>query len=158
MDRAPRLKLLLVGDGATFDVIKSFVDRRKLGDRIVLTGRVKHGEVPGLLAAMDFAILPSAGDYTSPVKLFEFMACAVPPIAPDLGPICEVVEDGKTGWLFKAGDFDQAVEKVLSLCRDEAELRRVGEAARDYIRKERQWSNNAAQLIEFHLKLVANAP
>ena len=44
-----------------------------------LTSLLSAGDtVPGLLAAMDMAILPSAGDYTSPVKLFEFMACAVP--------------------------------------------------------------------------------
>ena len=72
---------------------------------MLLTGRVAHDEVPGLLAAMDMAILPSAGDYTSPVKLFEFMACAVPPIAPDFEPIQEVVVEGETGWMFKAGDL-----------------------------------------------------
>lgn len=155
-DRAPHLKLLLVGDGATFDAVASFVKARGLEDRIVLTGRVKHAEVPGLLAAMDLAVLPSAGDYTSPVKLFEFMACGVPPVAPDFGPIREVVADGETGWLFSAEDLEKAVDTIIARSQDEAALTRVGRAAREYIRRERQWSNNAAQLIEFHQRL-ANA-
>jgi glycosyltransferase involved in cell wall biosynthesis len=155
LDRAPHLKLLLVGDGATFDAVASFVKAQGLEDRIVLTGRVKHAEVPGLLAAMDLAVLPSAGDYTSPVKLFEFMACGVPPVAPDFGPIQEVLADGETGWLFSAENLEKAVETVLARSRDEAALARVGRAAREYIRRERQWSNNAAQLIEFHQQLAS---
>jgi glycosyltransferase involved in cell wall biosynthesis len=150
---APQLKLLLVGDGATFSAVQAFVAERGLDRQIVLTGRVPHDAVPDLLAAMDMAILPSAGDYTSPVKLFEFMACAVPPIAPDFEPIKEVLIDGRTGWMFKAGDLDAAVQAVLEHSRDSANLRRVGSAARAYIAAERQWRNNVMQLIEFHRAL-----
>ena len=147
---APHLKLLLVGDGATFPALQAFVQERGLADQVVLTGRVPHDAVPGLLAAMDMAILPSAGDYTSPVKLFEFMACAVPPIAPDFEPIKEVLVEGSTGWMFKAGDLDAAVDAVLEHSRDADTLKRVGAAARAYIAAERQWRNNILQLIDFH--------
>lgn len=150
---APHLKLLLVGDGATFPALKAFVEARGLQSQVVLTGRVAHDEVPGLLAAMDMAILPSAGDYTSPVKLFEFMACAVPPVAPDFEPIREVLREGETGWMFKAGDLDAAVDAVLCRSRDVEELARVGSAARAYVAAERQWRNNIVQLAEFHHQL-----
>jgi glycosyltransferase involved in cell wall biosynthesis len=149
-----RLKLLLVGDGATFDAVREFVARRGLADRVILTGRVAHDDVPGLLAAMDMAVLPSAGDYTSPVKLFEFMACAVPPVAPDFEPVREVLRDGHTGWLFKAGDLDAAVGVVLERSRDMQVLQRVGRSARAYIAAERQWRHNVAQLVGFHLELA----
>lgn len=147
---APHLKLLLVGDGATFPALQAFVHEHGLDDQVVLTGRVPHDAVPGLLAAMDMAILPSAGDYTSPVKLFEFMACAVPPIAPDFEPIKEVLVEGSTGWMFKAGDLDAAVGAVLERSRDADTLKRVGAAARAYIAAERQWRNNILQLIDFY--------
>jgi glycosyltransferase involved in cell wall biosynthesis len=150
---APHLKLLLVGDGATFDQVQSFVRDRGLGAQVILTGRVAHDDVPGLLAAMDMAILPSAGDYTSPVKLFEFMACGVAPVAPDFAPIREILVVGKTGWMFKAGNLDEATAAVLSKSLDEPALRRVGAAARAYVAAERQWRNNIVQLLEFHDKL-----
>jgi glycosyltransferase involved in cell wall biosynthesis len=146
---APHLKLLLVGDGAKFDEVSQFIESRGLGKQIILTGRVPHDQVPGLLAAMDMAVLPSAGDYTSPVKLFEFMACAVPPVAPDFEPIREVLKEGDTGWLFPAGDISAAVEQVLLRSQDAASLRRVGTAARAYIQAERQWHHNVVQLVEF---------
>jgi len=149
----PDLKLLLVGDGATFDEVKRFVDGKGLSSQVIMTGRVSHDQVPGLLAAMDMAVLPSAGDYTSPVKLFEFMACGIAPIAPDFLPIQEVVREGQTGWMFKAGDLEQAVRMVLEHSRDVEALKRVGVAARAYIKAERQWRNNILQLLAFHRQL-----
>lgn len=146
---APHLKLLLVGDGAKFDEVRQFIDARGLQSQVILTGRVPHEQVPGLLAAMDMAVLPSAGDYTSPVKLFEFMACAVPPVAPDFEPIREVLVDGKTGWFFRAGDIQSAVDQVLLRSRDLETLQRVGGSAREYIRAERQWHHNVVQLVDF---------
>ncbi len=151
---APHLKLLLVGDGATFPTVEAFVKEHHLERQVILTGRVAHDDVPGLLAAMDMAVLPSAGDYTSPVKLFEFMACSVPPVAPDFEPIREVLAEGETGWMFKANDLDAAVATVLERSRDPKELARVGAAARAYIAAERQWRNNILQLLQFHGQLV----
>lgn len=145
----PDLAFVLIGDGATFPEVQRFVKERKLEKQIHLTGRVAHDEVPGLLSAMDLAILPSAGDYTSPVKLFEFMACGIAPIAPDFAPIREVVREGETAWTFCAGDMRQAVEMVLAKSQDPAELGRVGRAARAYISAERQWRNNVVQLVDF---------
>ncbi|MFA7322359.1 MAG: glycosyltransferase, partial [Dokdonella sp.] len=146
---APHLKLLLVGDSATYPALKEFVAEHGIGDQVVLSGRVSHDEVPGLLAAMDMAILPNAGDYTSPVKLFEFMACSIAPIAPDFDPIQEVLVEGETGWMFKAGDLEAAVEKVLAHSSKPEELARVGRAARTYVTNERQWKHNIRQLIDF---------
>jgi glycosyltransferase involved in cell wall biosynthesis len=153
--QAPHLKLLLVGDGAKFAEVEAFVRSRGLQDQVVLTGRVPHDQVPGLLAAMDMAILPSAGDYTSPVKLFEFMACGVPPIAPDYQPIQEVLQPGRTGWLFKAGDLDSAVDMVLRHSQDTEALREVGRHARQYITDHRQWRHNVVQLVDFLMELKA---
>ncbi|HTP39518.1 MAG TPA: glycosyltransferase [Steroidobacteraceae bacterium] len=145
----PSLKLLLVGDGATFPALQGFVKQQGLERQVVLTGRVAHSEVPGLLAAMDMAILPSAGDYTSPVKLFEFMAAGIPPVAPGFAPVREVLREGQTGWMFPAGDLDAAIRAVLDRSGDAAGLRRVGAAARAYVAAERQWRNNILQLLEF---------
>lgn len=150
---APHLKLILVGDGATFDEVRAFIHERGLEKQVLMTGRVSHDDVPGLLAAMDMAVLPSAGDYTSPVKLFEFMACGIPPVAPDFQPIREIVVPDQTGWLFKAGDLDAAVASVLERSHDVNRLRAVGQAARRYIETERQWRNNVMQLVEFYLAL-----
>lgn len=158
LPQAPHLKLLLVGDGATFPEVAAFVKQRGLEGRVVLSGRVPHDDVPGLLAAMDMAILPSAGDYTSPVKLFEFMACGVPPVAPDFSPIREVLVEDQTGWMFPAGNLESAASAVLQRSQSTTELQRIGTAARAYVAAERQWRNNITQLLDFHLELASRRP
>jgi len=149
LEDSQHLCLLLVGDGETYPKVTKFVQEHNLQSRIILTGRVAHKEVPGLLAAMDMAVLPSAGDYTSPVKLFEFMAAGIPAVAPDFEPIKEVLKEGQNGWMFKANNIEATVATVLELSQNADELKRVGENAREYIRTERQWRNNVLQLAQF---------
>jgi glycosyltransferase involved in cell wall biosynthesis len=104
---------------------------------------------------MDMAILPNAGDYTSPVKLFEFMAAGIAPVAPDLEPIREVLEEDSTGWLFPANDLGAAVATVCDKARDPAALARIGAAAQAYVTAHRQWRNNVLQLLAFQRDLMA---
>ncbi len=155
---APHLKLLLVGDGATFAPLQAFIAGKGLQDRIVMTGRVPHGDVPGLLAAMDLAVLPSAGDYTSPVKLFEFMACGIAPIAPAFEPIREVLTEDANGWMFPAGRLEAAADIVIARSRDPEALQRVGQAARQYIHDHRQWRHNVLQLVDLYRRVRRPSP
>jgi glycosyltransferase involved in cell wall biosynthesis len=144
---APELVLLLVGDGRTLPEVRELVRSRGLSDRILLPGRVPHAEIPAWIACMDYAVLPDSNHYGSPVKLFEFMAMGVAMVAPDYAPVAEVVTDGQTGWLFPRRQLDACVERVLELAARPQERQRVGAAAREYIERERQWRNNAEQLL-----------
>jgi len=143
----PELALVFVGDGKTLPAVRALVAERGLSDRVLLPGRVPHEDVASWIACMDYAVLPNSNHYGSPMKLFEFMGMGVPMVAPDYAPVAEVIADGRTGWLFPHGDAAACVERVLALARLTDERRRVGHAARDYIASERQWRNNAEQLL-----------
>lgn len=143
----PTLVLLLVGDGRGLPALRELVAERGLADRVLLPGRVPHAEIPSWIACMDYAVLPDSNHYGSPVKLFEFMAMGVAMVAPDYAPVAEVVEDDRTGWLFPRKQMDACVRRVLELAAQPEARRRVGSAARDYIVRERQWRNNAEQLL-----------
>jgi glycosyltransferase involved in cell wall biosynthesis len=147
LDEAPQLTLVLVGDGVTLPAIRQLVAERGLVDRVLLPGRVGHEEIAGWIACMDYAVLPDSNAYGSPMKLFEFMAMGVAMVAPDYAPIAEVVRDGHSGWLFPRRDIAACVQRVLDLAIKEDERRHVGAAARNYIVGERQWCNNAEQLL-----------
>lgn len=66
-------------------------------ERIHLFGKQPHALVPYFLAAADVLVLPNTkGEavselYTSPLKLFEYMASNVPIVASDLSSVREVV-------------------------------------------------------------------
>jgi glycosyltransferase involved in cell wall biosynthesis len=144
---APLLSLVLVGDGVTLPAIRALVHARGLGDRVLMPGRVAHDDIAGWIACMDYSVLPDSNEYGSPMKLFEFMAMGVAMIAPDYAPITEVVTDGETGWIFPRKQTDRCVQRVIDLATQAEERQRVGAAARAYIVRERQWRNNAEQLL-----------
>lgn len=143
----PQLALVLVGDGITLPAVRKLVAERGLSDRVVLPGRVAHDEIASWIACMDYAFLPDSNRYGSPMKLFELMAMGVAVVAPDYAPVVEVIEDGATGWLFPHGETTVCVQRVLELATQTDERQRVGAAARAYIIRERQWRNNAEQLL-----------
>jgi glycosyltransferase involved in cell wall biosynthesis len=147
------IALLLVGDGKTRAQVEQSLSRHQVLDHAVLTGAVPHDQVPELLAAMDVSVLPDSNTYGSPMKLFELMAMGVPVVAPDYGPVAEVIEDGVTGWLFPRGDMQRCLEILLSL--SPAQIRTVGDNARRYILQHRQWRNNAMQLVELYRQIAA---
>ena len=146
LQKRPEVALLLVGDGVTFERVRRLRARHGLGDQIVLTGQVPHADVSGYICAMDFGILPKANAYQSPLKLFEFMAVGCPMLCPDSGPIAEVLSDGVTGWTFPAGDIDACIAHFWAVVgrNDHAT---VGNAARAFIKSERQWVHNVDQFM-----------
>ncbi len=143
----PQLALVFVGDGRTLPAVRALVAERGLADRVLLPGRVAHDDIAGWIACMDYAVLPDSNHYGSPMKLFEFMGMGVAVVAPDYAPVAEVITDGHTGWLFPHGQTETCVQRVLDLALQAGEHRRIGAAARDYIVRERQWRNNAEQLL-----------
>ncbi|WP_448097370.1 glycosyltransferase family 4 protein [Luteibacter yeojuensis] len=147
LNSVPDLALVFVGDGKTLPAVRELIAARGLSDRVLLPGRVPHDEVASWIACMDYAVLPNSNHYGSPMKLFEFMGMGVAVVAPDYAPVAEVIVDGHTGWLFPRGDAAACVERVLELAQRADERKRVGHAARDYIASERQWRNNAEQLL-----------
>ena len=72
-------------------------------ENIIIAGHKPHGEIPYWLKAADVLVLPNSGKeaiskiYTSPMKLFEYMASGIPIAASDLPSIGEILNDPSTG-------------------------------------------------------------
>jgi glycosyltransferase involved in cell wall biosynthesis len=78
-------------------------------DRVRFTGMVRPSDVPAHLAAADVLVLPNTPStvserYTSPLKLFEYLAAGRPIVASDLPAVREVVRHGVDAWLVVPGD------------------------------------------------------
>jgi glycosyltransferase involved in cell wall biosynthesis len=153
-----RFRLLLVGSGPQFADLQHETERLGLAGAVHMTGAVPHHAVPSLLRAMDAAVASSAADaadYFSPVKLFEYMAMALPVVAARVGQACEVIEDGRTGWLYPAGDAGALAEVIRRLATDRNECRRVGAAARATVLQQYTWRHNARRVVGIAESLIA---
>ncbi len=153
----PELRLLLVGDGETRKKLAQQVRRRGLEDAVTFAGKVPHAEVPQHLAAMDVAVVPYVGlkdFFFSPMKLFESMAAGCPTIATALGQIQEVVEHGKTGWLYPAGDAEKLGEGIAALLGDRRLAERIAGAGRRLVLENYTWDLVAGKVVEIAERLL----
>jgi glycosyltransferase involved in cell wall biosynthesis len=70
-------------------------------DKVLLIERKPHSEIPYYLKAADVLVIPNkkgdqfSEEYTSPLKLFEYMASGVPIVASDLPSIREILYEEK---------------------------------------------------------------
>lgn len=96
-------------------------------------GIVFHGEerdMPAVYAAFDMFLLASHREGV-PRSAIEASAMARPVVATDIRGCREVVLDGVTGLLVRAGDVDGLCQAVLRLLDDPAAAGRMGAAGRD---------------------------
>jgi len=147
--------LLLGGEGPALNDLLARGETLGVADRIIVHGVVQRADIPAFIDAFDVALQPKATRYASPLKLFEYLARAVPVLAPRQPNIEEVLVDGVSGVLYEPddeGDFDRA---LTSLARD-AELRsRVGEGGRERVRQAGYtWPDNARRVVEIARRLT----
>jgi glycosyltransferase involved in cell wall biosynthesis len=153
------VRLLMVGDGEKRKNLESTVRRLELSDAVVFTGKVPHEDIPAHLAAMDVAVIPYPplqDFYFSPLKLFECMAVSRPTVAAALGQILEVVEHGRTGWLYPAGDNAKLAEGIRTLLDDRDLATRIGRAARETVLGRYTWRAVTAEVVEMATGLLAD--
>ena len=93
-----------------------------------MTGQVPPDEVAAHLASADVLALPNTATsiserYTSPLKLFEYMAAGRPIVVSDLPAIREIVRHGESAWLVAPGDaaaLAAGIGRVTRASRDRA--------------------------------------
>ncbi len=143
-------RLLLVGEGPEHGAVGKKIAMLGLEDRVVLTGRISHAEVPAYLAAMDFSAapyLPHRDFYFSPLKVVESLAVGTPVIAARIGQLEQLVDDGKTGLLFTPGDTADFVGKALDIVQDTARRDVMGRAARARALSDFSWERAVGRAI-----------
>ncbi|MBU1131905.1 glycosyltransferase [Patescibacteria group bacterium] len=110
-------ELLVAGNGSWSADIKN--------EKIKFLGKLNQSELNEALAQSDFLILPSLCYENSPTIIPISYANSTPVIAADIGGTAELVDEGKTGFIFTAGDSDSflnAFSRARSLSPEELTL------------------------------------
>ena len=150
--------MLIVGDGPAREHLHREIAARSLTSRVHFTGEVSPDAIPGLLASMDVAVAPypPAGMfYSSPLKLYEYMAAGLPIVASRIGQVEEVIRDGLTGMLITPGHAAGLAKALRELETNPGKRALLGGAARAAI-QEHTWENQmTAVLTQAGLNLAA---
>lgn len=120
--------------------------------RFLYAGHVAAERVPLYLSAFDACALtspwtPFFAYYTSPMKLFEYMASKRPLLASDLPSNAEVVTDGESALLVPPGDV-AAIAAAVRRLKDDATLRaRLADNAHALVMEQYTWDARAKAIL-----------
>ena len=106
-----------------------------LRDRVTFTGLVRPSEVPRLLRDAAVLVLPNrattvSARYTSPLKLFEYLALGKPIVASDLPALREVLRDQENAILVPPDRPLALAAALREVLDDPALAERLGRGAR----------------------------
>ncbi|MFZ2640183.1 MAG: glycosyltransferase, partial [Verrucomicrobiia bacterium] len=88
-------------------------------------GAYEPGQLPRLLADMDVMVVPSVWEDCAPLVVAEALAARCPVIGSRIGGIPDFIEDGVTGFLFRAGDPAELASVLRRFIADTALLGRM---------------------------------
>lgn len=155
----PQVRVLLVGGGPQEANLKAQVQQLGLADKVIFTGRVPHAEVQryyDLIDVLVYARHPMRlTELVTPLKPLEANAQGRVFIASDVGGHRELVRDGETGVLFKAGDGSDLARKTIALLDDEALRERLRVQGRRFVELERNWANSVGRYRTVYPPLLA---
>jgi glycosyltransferase involved in cell wall biosynthesis len=129
--------------------------------RLRFIDRVPNSEVPLWIRACDVVTIPwpwteFSAYFTSPMKLFEYMAASVPIVATDLPAIREVLRHGENAWLVTPGDAKALADGINRVLSD----RPLAECMAQQARQEAHnysWNSRASAVLDAvrHLESLA---
>lgn len=157
--RRPKARLLLVGGGPQDAALKRQAETLGLGDKVVFTGRVPHAEVGRYYDLVDVLVYPRhpmrLTELVTPLKPLEAMAQQRVFVASDVGGHRELVRDGETGVLFRAGNPVALADAVSRLLASPERWPALRAAGRQFVESERTWRNSVARYQAIYRRLVA---
>lgn len=146
------MHLVLVG-GDERDLRKhGGYDAYRNSGNVSLVTHQPSATIPLYLAASDALVIPNVPvtkesvQYTSPIKLFEYMASGRPIIAADLPSIREILSE-KAGYFAKAGDAEDFARIITGVLGNEAEARERASSAQR-VSEKYSWQHRATLLRE----------
>jgi glycosyltransferase involved in cell wall biosynthesis/O-antigen/teichoic acid export membrane protein len=144
VEALPDVVLEIAGDGDHRPVIEEEIERRGLGDRVVLHGHVDEETKLRLLQRAWVNLTASSAEGWC-LTVMEAAACSTPSAAIAVGGLPESIERDVTGLL--ADDGPELTEAVRRLVTDDERRETMGAAARERARKF-TWERTARRTLD----------
>ena len=111
-----------VNDTVSLESLRGMAEQAGVLERTLFLEYVDN--VEELINCLDIGIVSSVGSENHSRITLEYMACGIPVVGSNVGDIAELIEDRKTGFLVRAGDFVAMADAVIRLLKDN-ELREI---------------------------------
>ncbi len=154
----PQLHVLMVGGGPAEQQLKALAEELGIADITTFAGRVPQDRVAAYYSLIDVLAYPRQSmritELVTPLKPLEAMAQKRLFVASDVGGHRELVSDGETGVLHRAGDAASLAEKLTWLLQDPSRGQALKEAGRQFVETQRNWRVSVARYQDAYRKML----
>ena len=149
----PELKLKVVGTGPKEGELK-----QKNYSNVEFLGYKTGDELYDIVRKSRFVCVPSEWYENNPMTIVEAYSMGVPVIGANIGGIPEIIEEGKTGFLFKSGgvrSLEKAVQKSLTATRNDYLI--MKKEARQFAKEHFDSNNYKELLMTFYHQVIGKS-
>lgn len=153
MKSHPGLALKIAGTGPLLDTLKQAAP-----DSVSFLGFKQGEELNRLIQQAAFVVVPSEWYENNPLTIIESMTLGTPVIGSRIGGIPELIEENKTGFLFRSGsaaELSEAIGKARRL--DAGAYGAMTEAARAFARDNFSKEAHYQRLMRIYESALQNA-
>jgi len=147
--------LLLAGGGELKNELMEMVKQLNLQANVKFLGFVPEEEKLGIYNLANVFVTTSSLEGFGRTAA-EAMACGIPVLAPNVASLPEVVEDNKTGFLYKSGCENDFCNKLVTLLENSSLQKALGEAGQKLVRDKFSWDKIINKMINIYEEIVKN--
>lgn len=144
--RFPEAFLLIVGDGILRQRFEDLAADILPANSYKFTGKVPHHEVMAYIGNFDVSVMPDSNWYGSPIKVFEYGLMKKIIVAPDNGPLRDVIENGVDGLLIQAQPESMAAAFV-DILKNPPKHKKMAENFANKILNKYTWKIQATEIL-----------
>lgn len=146
----PDAVFLIGGGGPMAEQWQDMIRKRNLSTVFRFSGVVPYEQVPVFLNSADICVAPFTKDRgeTSPLKLFDYMACGKPVVCSDIPSIRTLAKESRGILTVPPDDGHALALALIRLLDDDPEKARLGNAGRKYVEEHHSWEVIARKMID----------
>lgn len=145
--------LVIVGDGPERRNLEELASALGLQGSIRFVGWMPYEQLPKFYANADVVAVPSLWEPYGRV-IVEAMSFGRAVVATDTEGARDLIQDGQTGFIVPVQDIQALADRIHYLFRNPQEAHRVGETARQFVRRTQDPQSLCTAQVEMWLKVA----
>jgi glycosyltransferase involved in cell wall biosynthesis len=157
LERAPTLRVEIVGDGPERSSLERLAASLGVGERVRFRGRLPAVDVHEALRTAAVATVPSRWYENMPITVLEAFAAGVPVVASALGGLPELIEDGRDGMLVPPDEPGALADALRSVTSDTVRAFAMGMAGREKIERDYSPASHLGRIEALYAEATGSA-
>lgn len=157
LKQVPDAVLLLVGGGPQQQALEQQIRQLGLEQHVIMPGRVPHSVVNSYYSLVDLLVYPRKSmrltELVTPLKPLEAMAQGKVLLASNVGGHHELIEHGKTGWLFQSDDVNALSTAAVELLNATEQWQQIRQNGRNFVENVRNWQQSCSPYQAIYQRL-----